>query len=1051
MTQKRVKASDVIGNSYYIYTLESSNNTPALNGTINITCNVTNVYGQAVSGKSITLYQNNTSKGAKTTDSNGNASWNSISMSSAGLQTFKVENSKIEIFVDNKADVGHTHSQYLTEHQSLSNYVTTDDSRLSDSRTPTSHTHGNLQNNGQVGSTAQANKNVVTNSSGLITTEDKPTIPSASSTTPSADTTSGSVGSGTTWARSNHTHPKSSLYAEATHNHTKSQITDFPSIPSKTSDLQNDSGFLTSHQSLSGYLQTSDVKDNLTSTDTNKPLSANQGKELKALVDNKEDNIYRIVGTGTSTYSNRVRLDCGTFPFDSANGKILVYVVPNISSLSESLVVDLLGAYPSGVSTAFPMRKSNDTTLTIGEIQTGDELLLFYESSAWRLIGNSSISGKEDKSNKVSSWSSTTTDNHYPSEKLVKDSLDGKLDKTHTSYKGKNVVTNASTGAIEFEDKNNHTHSNYLTSNDISGKIDTAGTGLSKSGTTLNHSNSVTALTTASFKKVKYDSQGHITGTSDVSASDLPSHNHTKSQITDFPTIPSKTSDLTNDSGFLTFEDGAIYIEGTNATTETTTNTFKGTTSKLSHTNLPDGTKIIYKVSVTSTNNTNDLRLQLSIGGIVETYIKINNKFTTANLYPQNTLLFLVRWNGVWNIVGTSTLENSNNKVSSWSSTPTDINYPSEKLVKDSLDSKIDTNLTYATATGNNDEILCRTYDDGKIHRTQAILTNWIKNPIALTGTGGIGSASGDGQSSINTKINNALVNLTANKEDKIYRIVGTEVSSPSSSSARLHCGTLPFDNISGKIFVYVVPNISSLSTSQKALIYGTYPSGSSISYNIFKSNNEYLTIGDIQTGDELLLMDEGDVRVISNSSISGKEDSSNKVSSWNSTTNNIRYPTEKLVKDSLDGKANSTHTHTSSQISDLIDVIYPIGSIYMSVNSTSPQTLFGGTWEQIKDTFLLASGDTYANGTTGGSADAVVVSHNHATNTSGEYFVTSESSEANNTRVTYSSSGNRYVDGMTSNSTPFHHRVGTGYVGSSGTGKNMPPYLAVYVWKRTA
>lgn len=58
-------------------------------------------------------------------------------------------------------------------------------------------------------------------------------------------------------------------------------------VPSKTSDLTNDSGFLTSHQSLNGYLQTTDVKDNLTSTDTDKPLSANQGKQLKSLVDNK--------------------------------------------------------------------------------------------------------------------------------------------------------------------------------------------------------------------------------------------------------------------------------------------------------------------------------------------------------------------------------------------------------------------------------------------------------------------------------------------------------------------------------------------------------------------------------------------------------------------------------------------------------------------------------------------------------------------------------------------------------------------------------------------
>lgn len=54
------------------------------------------------------------------------------------------------------------------------------------------------------------------NNSGFITSS---SIPSASNTTPSADTTNGSVGAGTAWARSDHTHPKSSLYAESTHTH----------------------------------------------------------------------------------------------------------------------------------------------------------------------------------------------------------------------------------------------------------------------------------------------------------------------------------------------------------------------------------------------------------------------------------------------------------------------------------------------------------------------------------------------------------------------------------------------------------------------------------------------------------------------------------------------------------------------------------------------------------------------------------------------------------------------------------------------------------------
>ena len=68
----------------------------------------------------------------------------------------------------------------------------------------------------------------------------------------------------------------------------------------------------------------------------------------------------------------------------------------------------------------------------------------------------------------------------------------------------------------------------------VSGKIDTAGTGLSKSGTTLNHSNSVTAKTTAGAYKIKYDSSGHITGTSSLSYSDVgaASSDHSHSNAT---------------------------------------------------------------------------------------------------------------------------------------------------------------------------------------------------------------------------------------------------------------------------------------------------------------------------------------------------------------------------------------------------------------------------------------------------------------------------------------------------------------------------------------
>ena len=151
------------------------------------------------------------------------------------------------------------------------------------------------------------------------------------------------------------------------------------------------------------------------------------------------------------------------------------------------------------------------------------------------------------------------------------------------------------------------------------------------------------------------------------------------------------------------------------------------------------------------------------------------------------------------------------------------------------------------------------------------------------------------------------------------------------------------------------------------------------------------------------------------------------------------------------DARTPLAHTHLSSDVTDLIDVIYPVGSIYMSVNSTSPQTLFGfGVWEKIEDKFLLGSGTIYENGSTGGSADAVIVSHSHKPNVDGEYIVTSEEKSANNTKVAYSASGNRWVDGQPSQS-HFHHRSSISTVGEDGTNKNMPPYIAVNIWKRTA
>lgn len=56
-------------------------------------------------------------------------------------------------------------------------------------------------------------------------------------------------------------------------------------------------------------------------------------------------------------------------------------------------------------------------------------------------------------------------------------------------------------------------------------------------------------------------------------------------------------------------------------------------------------------------------------------------------------------------------------------------------------------------------------------------------------------------------------------------------------------------------------------------------------------------------------------------------------------------------------------------KVSQLLDLFYPVGSIYTSTKNTNPASTLGGTWTQIKDRFLLCAGDSYSAGSTGGSA----------------------------------------------------------------------------------
>ena len=146
----------------------------------------------------------------------------------------------------------------------------------------------------------------------------------------------------------------------------------------------------------------------------------------------------------------------------------------------------------------------------------------------------------------------------------------------------------------------------------------------------------------------------------------------------------------------------------------------------------------------------------------------------------------------------------------------------------------------------------------------------------------------------------------------------------------------------------------------------------------------------------------------------------------------------------------------------------YPVGSIYMSVNSTSPATLFGGTWERITGRFLLAATDNGANGGnsnasikpgyTGGEAshaltpgETATKNHSHTMN-HGHNFSTYagwNTSGGSGDKITYANvqNGRKLTDWLTD----YSGSTGGQTEANGSAHNNMPPYLAVYVWKRTA
>ncbi len=127
------------------------------------------------------------------------------------------------------------------------------------------------------------------------------------------------------------------------------------------------------------------------------------------------------------------------------------------------------------------------------------------------------------------------------------------------------------------------------------------------------------------------------------------------------------------------------------------------------------------------------------------------------------------------------------------------------------------------------------------------------------------------------------------------------------------------------------------------------------------------------------------------------------------------------------------------------LNMVYPVGTLYMSTSSTSPASLFGGTWTQIKDTFLLSAGDKYGAGSRGGETY-----HNHSmTSGSADIMVMSGYLYYNESKTSFT--GNYKHSGIsTGTKGSYSVSAGTTLRGNTSGVNHLPPYYAVYMWRRT-
>lgn len=150
----------------------------------------------------------------------------------------------------------------------------------------------------------------------------------------------------------------------------------------------------------------------------------------------------------------------------------------------------------------------------------------------------------------------------------------------------------------------------------------------------------------------------------------------------------------------------------------------------------------------------------------------------------------------------------------------------------------------------------------------------------------------------------------------------------------------------------------------------------------------------------------------------------------------------------------NSTKVATTAYVANSVALAYPVGSIYINASvSTNPATLFGfGTWAAFGAGRVMvglnagdSSFDTLEE--TGGSKDAVVVSHTHSISDPGHNHTVGIQTKT----LDQNAGGSSLAGAGTTTTSTASTGISINSTGDSATNANLQPYIVVYMWKRTA